>query len=255
MNNMIKICSYNIKKCNSAKIKKYINTLQNLIILCDIVFLQELQSSITDDDIQKLYNTDTYCHKLSYLVGRNKYKEKYCYIYNKQKLNYIDSYIFDDNDFLNIDCFDRNPYVIKFINNNINFHIIGCHTKPSDALNECNMIDNIAEYISKKEKCILKDSNIIMLGDFNASGCYVKKDSKLDLCTNKNFYQITSNIMDTMVSKKSNNSYDRIFCTNGMKKYFVCTGVVNMEDLFNMTYDEIFKLSDHYPIEVTFYFV
>lgn len=109
------------------------------------------------------------------------------------------------------------------------------------------MLDNVAEYIGI-------DKNIIVMGDLNASGSYVRNDNKLDLHNKTSFNEITNSQMDTMVSKKSNNAYDRIYCTASLKKYVACVGVINLEDMFSLTNDQVKKISDHYPVEVTFYF-
>lgn len=244
---LLKIGTYNIQKCSAKKIESHRKIFYDLINLYDVIFIQEIQTTVNDVDIQKIYDNKTHTHVLSTLVGRNKYKEKYCYIYNKNKIKVIDSYIFDDIKNLNVDCFERDPYIIKFECAKKIIVIIGCHTKPTDSLNECNMLDNVAELLTEKT------DHLIILGDLNASGNYVRNDNKLDL-HNKNtlFNEITNNKMDTMVSEKSDNAYDRIYCTPKLRNLMACVGVINMEHMFEITNDQVKKLSDHYPLEVTF---
>ena len=251
---IIKIGTYNIQKCSTNKINIHKNILSILINLYDVVFIQELQKNTQDSDVVKLYNNITHTHILSELVGRNTYKERYCYIYNKTKVKCIEHYLFDDKKNFNVDCFERDPYVGKFSLisgfNKVTFYIVGCHTKPTDSLGECNMLDNIAAVLEQKESN--NNIRIIILGDLNAGTSYIKNDKRMDL--SKKFYEITNGKIDTMVSLTSNNAHDRIYCTQNMTQSIVCFGVINMEHMFDLTNNQVRKISDHYPLEVSFYF-
>lgn len=104
---MIKVGTYNIQKCGADKINRNKEKLSILLTLFDMVFIQELQKTVHDTDIKKLYDSATHSHVLSELVGRNTYKEKYCCIYNKFKLVCETSYTFDDKKIFGKDCFER----------------------------------------------------------------------------------------------------------------------------------------------------
>jgi endonuclease/exonuclease/phosphatase family metal-dependent hydrolase len=260
MDLLIKIGCFNIKKCGQKKITEHFSEIKEIVQLYDIIFIQELQQKITDDDIIKLYDLSEgkYSHVLSDIVGRKKYHEFYCFIYNKQKINCLQSETFDDIKNLGIDCFERNPFIGKFSLNisptNI-FYIIGCHTKPTDAISECNKLDDVAEFISKRENINLNSLPLIIMGDLNASSNYVRNDNKMDL-HNQNiiFHEITNSKIDTMISFKSNYAYDRIFCTLPFVDKFVSFGVLNLEEILNIDNEKLKKISDHYPLQVTFYF-
>lgn len=253
---LIKFCTYNVQKCSSSKLDKNKIILKKLIELFDVIFLQELQSTIENSDIEKLYDKNIYSHVLSDLTGRKKYKEKYCYIFKINKFNCNKYFTFDDEKIFNEDCFERNPFVIELeLKNKLfehsKFQIIGSHTKPVDSLNECNKLDDVGKWLITNTNCNFH----IIMGDLNASGTYVRNENKLDLVImNEKYFQITNDKMDTMVSEKSNNTYDRIFCTKNMSEYIVSVGVVNMEEMFDLTSQELKKISDHYPLEMTMVF-
>jgi endonuclease/exonuclease/phosphatase family metal-dependent hydrolase len=250
---MLKVGTFNIQKCGKTKIKQYSNKLSILLSLYDVVFVQEIQKLVLDDDVRKMYDNATHMHVLSEISGRGTYKEKYCCIY-KKSIRLVESMTFDDDTILGKDCFDRNPFIVTLFTGYVHITLVSIHTKPTDALNECNNLDDVAFWLSKHYNKPIHKLNIVILGDLNASGKYVRHDDKLDLITNNVFGEITNRKMDTMVNITSNNSYDRIFCTHHMLQNVVCCGVINMEHMFNMTNDQVRRISDHYPIEVTFYF-
>lgn len=84
------------------------------------------------------------------------------------------------------------------------FIAIGIHTAPSDAASE------ISHLVDVYDDAVLKlgTTNAIIMGDFNAGCTYINDWSKIRLASDRRFYWLTNDMLDT-TSKSTECAYDR----------------------------------------------
>ncbi|KAI0240050.1 Deoxyribonuclease-1, partial [Massospora cicadina] len=127
----------------------------------DICLLQEVREADTNLSpdgssplLTKLIDkvstkTKTYSGVLSPQIGRGSYKEKYIFLYRSDLFKFVESHLFDDNNFG--DVFEREPFSARFsLISKPDFHvaILGIHVKPSDAVKEIGSLHHCFEQLS-----------------------------------------------------------------------------------------------------------
>jgi hypothetical protein len=178
-------------------------------------------------------------------VGRTSSKEAYAYVYNTERVQFIDGsdYVYDDVS----DVFEREPYIACFKIGNFDFVLVGIHTKPDDAYNE---IGNLTSVVSSIQEANPGESDIIVMGDLNADGSYFDEDDSSNSFKASEFRWLITNDMDTMV--KTDYTYDRIVvldatfnheCDAGTARVFYFDQVYGLN---NQTF--VGEISDHYPV-------
>ncbi|XP_075939212.1 deoxyribonuclease-1-like isoform X2 [Anarhichas minor] len=148
--------------------------------------------------------------------------------------------------------FSRPPFIAEFSSTQTavgKFVLIPQHTSPDKAVLQIDALYDVATDVNTR----LNTKNIVLLGDFNAGGTYVKDSDwkKIRLFTNKSFHWLITNDQETAV--KTGFPYDRIVVTDDMMKRVV-TGsakVYNFMKAFGLTEQQALAVSDHFPVEVT----
>ncbi|EFC49301.1 predicted protein [Naegleria gruberi] len=225
--NGIRICSFNIQVLGTKKMQKQnvASALTKILSQYDLILVQEVRDS-----------SDQAFHILARLLGEG----------DKRRNNW----------------FERAPFtfVYQLVTSdaklkNVQFAIMGCHIKPSDAVNELNHMQEVYEQL-KNEKFY---ENTIMMGDFNAGCGYVsgKQLAALKFRNGKYTWLITDD-MDTTVASSSC-PYDRFIVSKGMADKKIADGaafeinsvsVYRFDTALSLTGAQAAEVSDHYPIEL-----
>ncbi|KAI9523767.1 hypothetical protein NQZ68_025492 [Dissostichus eleginoides] len=252
----LRIGAFNIQQFGDKKSqnKDVMATIKEIVLRYDIILIQE----VIDKDLKvtkrlmDLVNKGSpqFDHIVSEPLGLGIYKERYLFLYRKETVSVTDSFQYSG---LKPDVFERPPFVVQFSSTETaveEFVLIPIHTQPDSAVQE---IDDLVDVVAAaKQKW--KNNNIMVLGDFNADGTYVKDEDwkKIRLFTNKDFHWLIANGVDTTVAAKSSNTYDRIVVTTDMEKGVVAgsAGVFNFKTEYGLPQKKAEKVSDHFPVEV-----
>lgn len=190
-------------------------------------------------------------------MGRSTYKEQYAFVYRtKEKISVVTNYTYNDGkeEFHN-DLFSREPFVVLF---NIpctefkNVALVGVHIAPEEAVEEMKHLQKVRDSVSRK----LRTSNIILMGDMNAD-CNFFRESKwqeVPMRMSSNYLWPICDDTDTTV-KSTHCAYDR-FIIGGktLRKAYIpgYAKAYRFDDAFSLSQEEALKVSDHYPVEISF---
>ncbi|KAK1877518.1 Deoxyribonuclease-1 [Dissostichus eleginoides] len=242
------IGAFNIQQFGDKKSqnKDVMATIKEIVLRYDIILIQEQPK----DSWILLTSSPQFDHIVSEPLGLGIHKERYLFLYRKETVSVTDSFQYSG---LKPDVFERPPFVVQFSSTETaveEFVLIPIHTQPDSAVQE---IDDLVDVVAAaKQKW--KNNNIMVLGDFNADGTYVKDEDwkKIRLFTNKDFHWLIANGVDTTVAAKSSNTYDRIVVTTDMEKGVVAgsAGVFNFKTEYGLPQKKAEKVSDHFPVEV-----
>lgn len=259
----ISIAAFNIQIFGQSKAAKddVMDVLVKTIRRYDVVGVQEIRDSSGTslpklveminngtDENGKPYNYD---YVVSDRLGRSSSKEQYAYIYDANSVFVAsEPLVYPEPD--GTDPFEREPYMVTFRANNGDFDalFVLIHTKPDDAKNEIDELDSVVQYA----RTIYKDQeNYVIMGDFNADGSYFNEKGDSALKSDEYVWIIGN---DEVTTTKTKNTYDRIVITKSLEKYFTNTsGVFNYSAEYNLTPEETYAVSDHYPIYADFWTV
>jgi endonuclease/exonuclease/phosphatase family metal-dependent hydrolase len=247
-----KIASFNIQVFGQTKSQKedVMTVLKQIVREFDIVLIQEIRDASEQtiptfvEQINQMEGA-RYSFIRSERLGRTTSKEAYAYVYNSEKVQFLQGsdYVYNDVD----DVFEREPYIAGFNIGNFDFVLVGIHTKPEDAYNE---IGNLSSVVSSIQIAQPNERDIIIMGDLNADGSYFDEDDTSNPLKVSEFKWIITNDMDTMV--KTDYTYDRIIVldTTFNHEYTSGTAQVFYYDqaygLNNQTF--VSEVSDHYPV-------
>jgi endonuclease/exonuclease/phosphatase family metal-dependent hydrolase len=254
-NTTIKIAAFNIQIFGKTKRAKpdVMNVLTQIARQFDIMLVQEIRDSseTTAPYYLNLINQQpgpTYAYIRSPRVGRTSSKEAYAYYYNTETIQHINGtdHIYNDT----YDVFEREPYIATFTSGTFDFTLVGIHTKPDDAENE---IGNLTAVVSSILQLNPNETDIIVMGDFNADGSYYDEEACTPFRDDETW--IITNDMNTMT--KTDWTYDRIVHTNqtSTHEYKNNTATVYYFDQeYNITDTTLIKaVSDHYPVYAEYY--
>ena len=215
--NSIKIANWNLqifgdsKASNSTLMSFYVNKITNY----DIIFIQEIRDADGSSFDSLCGMLSNYKCSISSRAGRSSSKEQYGVIYKKEMIiEEVKDYNPDVED-----RWERPPIRIKVYN----MSIYNIHIKP----------ENVKEELYYLEQLIPKETNTIVLGDFNMDCSYYNTES------NSEFDTWTPTVPDTSDTTVSSNecAYDRLF--------YYDTHIINSGiDRESITKD----ISDHYLI-------
>ena len=252
-----KIASFNIQVFGQTKSQKedVMTVLKQIVREFDIVLIQEIRDASEQtiptfvEQINQMEGA-RYSFIRSERLGRTTSKEAYAYVYNSEKVQFLQGsdYVYNDVD----DVFEREPYIAGFNIGNFDFVLVGIHTKPEDAYNE---IGNLSSVVSSIQIAQPNERDIIIMGDLNADGSYFDEDDTSLPLKVSEFKWIITNDMDTMV--KTDYTYDRIIVldTTFNHEYTSGTAQVFYYDqaygLNNQTF--VSEVSDHYPVFAEYY--
>ncbi|KAJ4923035.1 hypothetical protein JOQ06_015385 [Pogonophryne albipinna] len=239
------------------------NTIKKIINRYDIILIQEVRDKdwkVTkgimdlvnkDIPIDSPHHFDNISSDYLPVTEREEsYKERYLFLYKNKKVTVKDSFHYNEG---KRGVFERPPFVVKFSSTETagkEFVLIPIHTKPGHAVKE---IDALVDVVDAAEQS-LKNNNIMVLGDFNAGGKYVKKDDWKNirrLCNETNFNWLIENNVDTTVLRLKF-AYDRIVVTTDMNKGVVedSARVFDFWVKYDLNLEKAWRVSNHFPVEV-----
>nr|XP_034305329.1 deoxyribonuclease-1 [Crassostrea gigas] len=254
------ICAFNIKtfgkaKMSDAEIAEYI---KQIVLRYDVILIQEIRD-ISGEAIQQLWTmvnaTRPYGMTISERLGRSSYKEQYAYFYRLSSLQLVGTHQYDDGPDDYTDIFEREPYsvLLQPIGGSIGdaFALTGIHAKPDDAVAEIGHLETVYYDVYNHWRI----PNIIVLGDFNADCSYASEAelSTKAFYTNPMYQWLIDSNADTTTST-TDCAYDRIVVTGNRMVTSVIPGtaeIYRFDQVFSLSYDRAYDLSDHYPVEVT----
>ncbi|KAK5914735.1 hypothetical protein CgunFtcFv8_009150 [Champsocephalus gunnari] len=240
------IGAFNIQKFGDRKSrnKDVMDIIKEIVLRYDIILIQE----VLDKDLTATKRLMDLVNKgspqfraiVSDPLGPTKHKERYLFLYRHNKVSVKDWFQYD------VKGFDRPPFVVQFSSTEtgVDFVLIPIHTKPESAVKEIDALVDVVEAAREK----WKNNNIVVLGDFNAGGTYVRTDDWKNirrLRDNLNFHWLIDDNVDTAVLGLPK-AYDRIVVTTDMKKGVLKAGVFKAYGLG----DQALAVSDHFPVEV-----
>lgn len=256
----LKIATFNVQIFGSKKMANTLvrEILVKVILRYDIILIQEIRSkrdrpiNLLFADVNRVSSPPgVYKMALSVRLGRTASKEQYAFLYRSDKVTVTDSYLYHDNQ----DTFQREPFVVRFQAKGAyvsDFAMAAIHTSPKAAELEIDHLVDVYDDIVQRWQ--LRD--VMILGDYNAGCSYVTRSEwrKIRLATDKRFYWLFSDLMDTTVAK-SDCPYDRMVVAgyNMTRGIFPDSAYVfNYKDAYGLSQDEAEKVSDHWPIEIQF---
>ncbi|XP_030646678.1 deoxyribonuclease-1 [Chanos chanos] len=253
------IGAFNIKSFGDTKASNptLLDIITKIVHRYDILLIQEVRDSDLSATKKLMENvnkgTTTYNYIVSEPLGRSTYTERYLFIYRRQTVSVVKSYLYDDGcEPCGTDTFMREPFNVMFSSTSSvvrNFVLVPQHTSPDSAVYEINALYDVVADIRSK----WNTDDILLMGDFNAGCNYVTSSewSKIRLFTDKSFHWLIPNTADTTVTTTTC-PYDRIVSTNYMMRG-VASGSAKVFDFqrhLGLSQELALDVSDHFPVEV-----
>lgn len=246
----ITIASYNT--LHLGTVEKDYTSQAKVISKFDIIALQEVMNydglNRLKNEIEKISNKKWGYVISSKPLGTKDYKEYYAFIYQKDKINKIESLgIYKDGKSKE---FIRSPFAVYVKSNKFDFVLITAHSIFGDNKSyreeEASRYHKVYKYFLDKSK----EEDVILLGDFNIPST----NNSFNYLKNKYDVKevINSNKFKTTIGKNGlANSYDNIFFNRKYLKEY--TGRYGVYDYTKNNYKEIRKyVSDHLLIFAEF---
>lgn len=278
---------YGSKKSANATITNWVAELLNdfdLAIVQEISDVSLKAPYVLFDALNAKSPDAQYTMTLSERVGRSATKEQYIF-FNREStsgLEVVKAYIYDDSQF---DYFERPPYIGTFRVKKPDqsgvklFSVMNVHLRPDRAFDELlsmrHVIDDFIrrhpEYFTNENtkledvlaqnvinasaefKPTLKTNHpILIVGDFNADCTYIsaRRQDQLRTINYVDFNWVITNEVKT--NTRQTCTYDRIFVNGDNFFNAIVPGsntTVSMERRFNLSLEEVLKISDHLPIK------
>jgi len=181
--------------------------------------------------------------------GRSSSKEQYLLVYDRRFLELVASETYPDPD----DLFERNPLAAYFRAvppGLFDFILIDNHLKPAAAGEEIAALPAVAEWAAG----LWGESDIIIVGDFNADGSYFDEAGLAALLPAPRYTSLIGDDADTTLAA-SDNAYDRMILTeSALEDWTGRAGVLRFDELFDFAALGIRPrdVSDHYPVWAEF---
>ncbi|XP_067869088.1 deoxyribonuclease-1-like [Heterodontus francisci] len=258
----LKISAFNIQRFGQSKVddRVTLGILIQILQRYDLITIEEVMeadnSAITELVMELNRSTKLqYNYIISDHLGRSSYREKYAFVYNENILKPIAWYHFDDGcEKCGTDTFIREPFIVHFHSLTTivkDFVLVAIHTSPSYAVREVDALYDV--WADARDH--FNTENILILGDYNSACKYVTDSDwpHIRLRQHKNFHWLISDEIDTTVSKYTDCAYDRfVVTTEGLLKTIVPGSVkaFNFQKAFDLPYNTVKEVSDHYPIEL-----
>jgi endonuclease/exonuclease/phosphatase family metal-dependent hydrolase len=248
---IIKIMSFNIQIFGSSKMAKQdvVHVLIDIISDYDLIAIQEVRSNTPDPVLMFMsLLPDKYDYILGPREGRSNSKEQFLIIYDTEKFSVHGINTWPDLE----DNFERSPLGVYFkTKSNFDFILINNHIQPSDVQNEINSLPKVIDYFEG----LWNETDILLLGDFNADGQYYDESLLDNIFPESEFNIIITNEYDTTLAE-SDNTYDRFIITgSAIEDYTGNFGVMRFDEMFDFNKMTILpkNVSDHFPIWAEFY--
>lgn len=176
--------------------------------------------------------------------------QQYVFIYRTQTVN-----VTAQHQYKKTQSFVREPFPVRFQSHKTalkEFILVPLHTEPNQAVQEIDRLYDVFEEISKK----WNNTNVMFLGDFHAGCAYMTRTKKknIRLFTNKNFFWLIGDKVDTTVTEDTNCAYDRIVVhgesfLKGIRPF--SAKVFNFGKEFKLPKTRVLEISDHLPVQVS----
>ncbi|XP_078804277.1 deoxyribonuclease-1 isoform X2 [Oryzias latipes] len=259
----MKIAAFNMKNFGQKKVSddKVVGYLVKIMSQYSIVVILEVMDESGEAMkllLEKLNSSSQnkespYGMICSKSLGRDTYKEKYVCFYRTKEVELKDSKQYADDQPGDEDAFAREPFILRFSCPSTavtDIVLIPVHTQPVKAEKELDELFDVVQQVRTE----WKTDNIMILGDFNASGPYLSKKRKIKLRIQQPpFYWLIDDDVDTTTSTSNDNTYDRIVVHGQTLLDAVKPGsakAFNFQEKFQLTEEEALSISDHYPVEV-----
>lgn len=249
----IRIASFNIQVFGQSKLAK--PDAMSVIVQCirqfDIVAIQEVRAKGDNvlPDLVKQLNADG--SRFSYLIGprlgRTVSTEQYAFVFDTNRIEYDPSSIATMND--PADLLHREPFAARFrVRTNspaqaFTFYLVNIHTDPDEVKQEVNALGDAYQAILSSSPA---EDDVILLGDLNANEKQLGKLAQI-----KGMHWVVSG--GVMTNTRQNKAYDNIlFYGPATTEYTGSWGVLNFEQVFQLSRDQALKVSDHFPVWAEF---
>ncbi|XP_062614587.1 deoxyribonuclease-1-like [Saccostrea cucullata] len=257
--NELLICAFNIKTFGKAKMAdaELAEYIKQIVLRYDLILIQEIRD-VSGESIQQLWQmvnaTRPYGMTISERLGRSSYKEQYAYFYRLSSLQLVGTHQYDDGPDDYTDIFEREPYSAYFLpvgrSAGDAFAVTGIHAKPADAVSEIGHLETVYYDVYNH----WRTPNIILMGDFNADCSYASEEelSSKAFYTDPLFQWLIDWNVDTTTST-TDCAYDRIVVSGNRMVTSVIPATADIyrfDQVFGLSYDRAYDLSDHYPVEV-----
>ena len=247
-----RIATFNIKIFGETKMGKadVVSELVNISLRYDMVVVQEikdLDQTVPYDflDAINAESNDTYGLVLSQRSGQQDDdqggQEQYAFYYKTSRFIAQSSWLHNDSE---LDELQREPFISTFtlLSNNgseiEDITLITVHTKPAQAVNETASLHNVVETYRTNSS----ESDIILLGDFNADCSYASTYDLNQLeIRSPEYLWVVPDSADTTYSENTHCAYDRIVLTSDVDARFFGKWGVDR----NMSSSDV---SDHFPV-------
>jgi endonuclease/exonuclease/phosphatase family metal-dependent hydrolase len=252
-----RICTFNIQNFGKTKLNDTlrVNQLAEILRKYDIIAIQEISdvSGVVPGAFRDIVNRKGKKHyevTCSERTGEQPddrtSREQYAFYYDTVMFALIDNPMLY-NDSLH-DFFAREPYTARFKSKqgNFTFVLATIHTAPEKAVSEIGSLADVVNWAKVKYK---DETEIIVLGDFNAS-CSYANPRELDqlVIRGKEYFWVVPDTAKTNLSPNNNCAYDRFVLTLPAKRYY--TGSWGVDKSFSSK-----TISDHWPVWAEFSFV
>ena len=240
------IASFNILRLGESK-KDFVQTAKllqgfDIVGLVEVINRDGLEELV--DELNKQGNDKWDYHISSFSVGSSRYKEYFAYVYNKNKVKFLQSEGFYKN---GKSSFLREPYGATFKIGNFDFTFILVHTIYGDSESKrkaenFKMVD-VYDYFQDKDR---KENDILIAGDFNL---YALDESFQPMYKHKDkiTYAIDPAIKTTIGQNGRANSYDNFFLSTKYTQEFTgSSGALDFSEKNPKLMRKI--ISDHIPV-------
>lgn len=254
--NTLDIASFNLKVFGVKKMKDKTvrDTLIKIVRRYDLILIQEIRDSKGKSIIelvnminkqQEQAGEEKYKVEVSTRLGRTSSKEQYAAIYRPDWVTLVDKYVYRDTE----DVFEREPHIIRFTSPRSSisdFVVVNIHTKPEDAQKEVAHLVDVYDDVVKR----LGVKDVFIMGDFNADCDYIPDWGSVSLATDKRFYWLIDDALDTTVFS-TDCTYDRVVVAGEKLIEAVIPyspSVLYFDKDMGYTQNQAVKVSDHYPV-------
>jgi len=253
-----RIAAFNVQKFGAAKMKDsvVVDILVKIVLQFDIILIQEIVD-VSEQAIQDLLeavnaeseeNSHRYELVISPRLGRSNMKEQYAFLYRGNKVRIEETCTYPDPK----DVFIREPFIVQFSSNSVanlsEFTILSIHTQPTSAPTEIDsLVDAHAWAVDK-----LGTKNVIIMGDFNAGGTFVRPSDWVTnrLRQNSEFKWLIADHLDTTATNTLA-AYDRIISWGEEMHESVIpysASVYRYDEEMKLDEKTLLTVSDHFPV-------
>ena len=253
-----RIAAFNVRRFGAAKMKDLtvVDILVKIVMQFDIILIQEIvdASEKAIQDLLEAVNVESekdnskYELVISPRLGRTHQKEQYAFFFRSNKVKIKDRCTYPDPK----DVFIREPFIVQFSSTSVanlsEFTILSIHTQPKSAATEIDsLVDAHAWAVDK-----LDTKNVIIMGDFNAGGTYVRPSDweSNRLRQDCGYKWLIADYMDTTATNTLA-AYDRIIAWGDEMNESVIpysAAVYRYDEEMKLDEETLLRVSDHFPV-------